>query len=54
MPSGEYKGVRRTITFPPEIFDKISELAKEDNRPFSQMVVKLLIEQLKQREKKEE
>lgn len=42
----DYKGVRRTITFPQKMFSDISEMAAKENRPFSQMVIKLLLDQL--------
>ncbi|KAB8318223.1 hypothetical protein SD81_017235 [Tolypothrix campylonemoides VB511288] len=52
MTSSQYKGKRITITFPTELFDKIAQMAEDDSRPFSQMVVKLCQEAIKERESK--
>ena len=54
MTKDRYRGIRRTITFPPDIFNKITELAQKDKRPYGQMVVKLLIDHLEEMEEMEE
>lgn len=51
MTSDQYRGKRNTVTFPVELAEKIQELATEENRTYSQMVVTLCIEAIKNREK---
>lgn len=42
MTADQYKGKRITITFPPELFEKIQKDAIADNRSFSQQTVWLV------------
>ena len=53
MTSDQYKGKRNNITFPKDIHEKIQALADSEGRTYSQMVVRLCVEALQQRETKE-
>jgi hypothetical protein len=47
----DYKGIRHTITFPKEVYEAIQALAKAEDRPYAQMVIRLLKLQLEAMEK---
>jgi hypothetical protein len=53
MTSDQYKGKRITITFPPELFDKIQRTAEEENRSFSQQTVYLVLQAFRLMEEKQ-
>jgi predicted DNA-binding protein len=50
MTRDKYQGKRNNVTFPPEMYDKIKELADSEGRTYSQMVVRLCAEALQARE----
>jgi len=50
MPAGKYKGVRNTITFPRELYEKITAIAGKEHRSISQQIVYLCQKQLEQLE----
>lgn len=42
----DYKGIRHTITFPKDVYEAIQKMAQEEDRPYAQMVIRLLRLQL--------
>lgn len=50
MTADKYKGKRNNITFPVEMAEKIQQLAENEGRTYSQMVVRLCTEALQARE----
>lgn len=53
MTSAQYKGKRITITFPPELYDKILKASENESRTFSQQTVQLCKEAFKIRDSTE-
>ncbi len=53
MTANQYKGKRNTVTFPTEMWETINNLAENETRTFSQMVVQLCSEALKVRKSNE-
>lgn len=52
-PTKKYTGMRHTITFPPDIYEAIAKKAEEEDRPYAQMVIRLLRLQLERKEQNE-
>ncbi|MBD2248136.1 hypothetical protein [Nostoc sp. FACHB-888] len=50
MTSDRYKGKRQTITFPEELFERITKASENETRTFSQQVVHLCIEAFRHRD----
>ncbi|MDZ8227887.1 ribbon-helix-helix domain-containing protein [Nostoc sp. ChiVER01] len=53
MTADQYKGKRITITFPPDLYEKVDAAAKEENRSFSQQTVWLVLQAFKLMEEKQ-